>query len=238
MLVKLPSFCSSEICAYPLLLAYCHLCTCQSLGIDKTKLKRNLFDNANNLNTNLHASGNLNNMPVEKVRPLVFRYALCRIILGDLDWVMLFALFSSFILLEKIWWVILHVLYFIVLSLADPVKWKCWYRSSGICNGVKMLLPWPLCMSLMYLLLVHVSKFGNTHVRERCRLAPTLISARVNTPLFVWQWAQRHFGLSATLGTCKGERKVHTKHTRASFIQIQAILWLTTLHPVLVNSLE
>ncbi|KAM0823337.1 hypothetical protein ACQ4PT_023590 [Festuca glaucescens] len=37
---------------------------CQSPGVDKTKPKRNLFDNASNLLTNLLAGGNLKNMPV------------------------------------------------------------------------------------------------------------------------------------------------------------------------------
>ncbi|XP_051194693.1 cytochrome P450 97B2, chloroplastic isoform X1 [Lolium perenne] len=37
---------------------------CQSPGVDKTKTKRNLFDNASNLLTNLLAGGNLKNMPV------------------------------------------------------------------------------------------------------------------------------------------------------------------------------
>lgn len=37
---------------------------CQDPGVDKTKPKRNLFDNANNLLTNLLSSGNLKNMPV------------------------------------------------------------------------------------------------------------------------------------------------------------------------------
>ena len=37
---------------------------CQDPGVDKTKPKRNLFDNANNLLTNFLSSGNLKNMPV------------------------------------------------------------------------------------------------------------------------------------------------------------------------------
>uniref|UniRef100_A0ACD5Z668 Uncharacterized protein n=1 Tax=Avena sativa TaxID=4498 RepID=A0ACD5Z668_AVESA len=37
---------------------------CQSPGVDKTKTKRNLFDIASNLLTNLLAGGNLKNMPV------------------------------------------------------------------------------------------------------------------------------------------------------------------------------
>ena len=47
-----------------LTLYYCCLCRCQSPGVDKTKPKRNLFDNASNLLTNLLAGGNLKNMPV------------------------------------------------------------------------------------------------------------------------------------------------------------------------------
>lgn len=39
---------------------------CQDPGVDKTKPKRNLFDKANNLLTNLLSSGNLKNMPVSE----------------------------------------------------------------------------------------------------------------------------------------------------------------------------